>query len=278
MIQPDETTGWGRSSPGAPETESVAPRSLRVQTLGGFRIWRDGTEIPVSAWNREKALHLFQFLLTMRRQAARLHKEQIIDQLWPEFDADRGDRDFKVALNALHKALEPERKPRTDPHFVRRQELTYGLYLDDIWIDTDAFEDAIAAGNQLLPADRARAIERFRQALVLYHGDYLPERRYEDWSSTERERLQILALNAMSTLAGLLVESTPTESIRLTERVLMIDPIWEDAYRIQMRAYLATGNRPMALRTYQRCVETLARELGISPLPQTTDLAATIRS
>ena len=44
-----------------------------------------------------------------------------------------------------------------------------------------------------------------------------------------------------------------------------------------MRAYLATGNRPMALRVYQRCVETLERELGIPPLPQTTELAAAIR-
>jgi DNA-binding SARP family transcriptional activator len=218
-------------------------------------------------------VQLFQFLITMRHQAARLHKEAIIDQLWPDFDPDKGDRDFKVALNAIHKALEPERKPRSEPTFVRRNELTYGLQLDEIWIDADAFETAIAAGNQArIAGESERAIAAYEVALAHYQGDYLPERRYEDWSSAERERLQVLVLNLMTTLGGLLIERSPLETIRLTERVLAMDPIWEDAYRIQMRAYAATGNRPMALRTYRRCVETLAQELAIEPLPQTSEL------
>ncbi|MCB9161170.1 MAG: transcriptional regulator [Caldilineaceae bacterium] len=219
-------------------------KTLRVQTLGGFRVWRDGAEVPAGAWNREKALHLFQLLVTLRRQSTRFHKEQIIDLLWPEFDAARGDRDFKVALNALHKAIEPERAPRADPYFLRRHELTYGLYFEAIQIDADAFEQAVAAGNRALETDDARAIDHFRAALDLYHGDYLPARRYEDWSSAERERLQVLALNAMTSLAHLLLTRVPQESIRLTERVLSVDPIWEDAYRIQMRAYAAQATAP----------------------------------
>jgi len=76
----------------------------------------------------------------------------------------------------------------------------------------------------------------------------------------------------MTILADLVVDVSPLESIRLTQRVLSIDPIWEDAYRTQMRAYLAQGNRPMAIRTYQQCEEALERELGISPLPETQKL------
>jgi DNA-binding SARP family transcriptional activator len=264
-----------------PSAQAQSPdsdKTLRVHTLGGFRLWRDGEEIPPSAWSREKALHLFQLLVTLRRQSTRFHKEQLIDLLWPEFDADRGDRDFKVALNALHKAIEPERAPRAEPHFLRRQELAYGLHFESLWIDADAFERAVAAGNQALETDAACAIRHFREALDLYQGDYLPERRYEDWSSAERERLQVLALNAMTTLARLLLDRVPQESIRLTERVLSVDPIWEDAYRIQMRAYHAQGNRPMALRVYQRCVETLDRELAIPPLRQTTEIYEAIRA
>jgi DNA-binding SARP family transcriptional activator len=64
----------------------------------------------------------------------------------------------------------------------------------------------------------------------------------------------------------------PLESIRLTQRVLSIDSVWEDAYRIQMRAFAAQRNRPMALRTYQRCREVLAEEFGVDPLPETSEL------
>jgi DNA-binding SARP family transcriptional activator len=245
-------------------------QGLRVQTLGTFKVWYKNKEIDSSAWSREKALHLFQFLVTMRHRY--LHKEQIIDRLWPERGYQEGDRDFKVVLHTLNKVLEPKRKPRAKPRFVKRYDLTYGLNLEEIWIDADAFEQLLSAGNQVLTQDRQAAIAYFQDALQLYHGDYLPERRFEDWASAERERLQVLALGLMTTLADLLVTDSPLESIRLTQQVLTIDPLWENAYRTQMRAYLAQGNRPMAIRVYQQCTDILDQELGIPPLPETDAL------
>lgn len=247
--------------------------ALRVQTLGGFHVRCDGSEVPPTAWGREKALHLFQFFITMHRQY--LHKEQIIDRLWPELDMEKGDRDFKVALNSINKALEPDREPRSEPRFTLRYGLAYGLDFENVWLDTEVFEQLLAAGNQSL-IDRASqvdyAIACYTAAVNLYNGDYLPERRYEDWTSAERERLQLLALNTMTTLAGLLLKRSPLESVRLTQRVLSVDPVWEDAYRVQMRAYRVQRNRPLALRTYEKCVKILDEELGVEPLPETTEL------
>lgn len=242
---------------------------LRIETLGGFYLWRNEVEVPLSAWKREKALHLFQFFVTNHAYAARMHKEQIIDMLWPTLKRQEGDQHFKVALHALHKVLEPRRKRRAPPHFVQRQELTYGLNLAAVEIDTDRFEASLRAGNQSLPNNPAAAISHYQQAVALYKGDYLPERRYEDWSSAERERLQVLALSLMTTLADLLITRNPLQSIHLTQRVLRIDPVWEDAYRTQMQAYLAQGNRPLALRSYQQCVDILQRQFGVEPLPET---------
>jgi len=44
-----------------------------------------------------------------------------------------------------------------------------------------------------------------------------------------------------------------------------------------MRAFAAQGNRPMALRTYARCVENLQKEFGVEPLPETQALYEQIR-
>jgi len=244
--------------------------ALRVRTLGGFGVRREAMEIPEAAWGREKALHLFQFLVTAR--TTHLHKEQIIDRLWPEIDADEGDRDFKVALNAVYRVLEPGRRPRSESRFVQRSGLVYSLRLDEVWIDAEAFEEQVARGNEALPDDTDAAVRAYRQALSLYAGDFLPERRYEDWSSAERERLQLLALGTMTTLGRLLVRRSPLESIRLAQRVLTIDPVWEEAYRVQMEAYMEQGNRPLALRTYHQCVTVLDRELNVAPLPETRQL------
>lgn len=251
-------------------SKTFAEATLRIQTLGGFRVWRDNQEIESVVWGREKAVHLFQFFVTMRGQY--FHKEQIIDQLWPDLDMKASDRDFKVALHAINKAIEPERKPRSEPQFIQRNDLTYGLNLNDVWIDADMFEKHIIHGNQMLHESPDITVREYQSAVALYAGNYLPERRYEDWTSGERERLQILVLNMMTKLAELLIEKNPLESIRLTQRVLAMDPVWEDAYRAQMKAYLMQGNRPLSIRTYQQCVQRLADEFGVEPLPETQEL------
>jgi DNA-binding SARP family transcriptional activator len=241
-----------------------------VSTLGGFRLRREGEQVSATAWGREKALQLFQFLVTNRRQP--LHKEQIIDLLWPRVDPEAGDRDFKVSLNAVNKVLEPGRPPRATPRFIRRVGLAYGLDLAQVWVDAEAFERLVKAGNQAPESDPQAAIEAYQGAMALYAGDYLPERRYEDWTAAERERLGTLALGTLTRLAGLLVARNPLESVRLAEWALGMDPVWEDAYRVLMRAYMASGNRPLALRSYRRCERVLQKEFGVDPLPETKEI------
>lgn len=43
-----------------------------------------------------------------------------------------------------------------------------------------------------------------------------------------------------------------------------------------MRLHYLRGDRPAALRAYQRCRETLRREFGVDPLPETARLAREI--
>ncbi len=241
---------------------------LRVQTMGQFAVWRGDTQIPPKAWGRDKTVQLFQFLVTTRHRKS-MHKEQIIYRLWEDADVDAGNRDFKVALHGIHKTLEPERKSRTEAHFVLRQGLTYHLNREDISIDADAFERLIKIGNHSLEEDPLLAKTAFEAALPFYQGEYLPERLFEDWTSDERERLQVLALGAIITLAELTLDENPLESVRLAQQALLIDHAWEDAYRVQMQAYFQKGNRPMAIKTYQQCCKVLDEEFGIGPLPQT---------
>ena len=246
---------------------STPDTALHVYTLGGFSVLRSGKRIQPQEWGREKAVHLFQFLITTRED--RQHKEQIFDRLWPDLSPQAGDRDFKVALNALNNALEPDRQPRAQPIYIKRNELLYSLASSRIWVDVDDFESSLKEGNYLVKQSPDQAAEHLRTALVFYRGQFLPERRYEDWSSTERERLTILALGAMTSLASLVINESPSESIRLTQRVLKIDPTWEDAYRIQMQAFFLQGNRPMAIRTYESCMKVIGDAFGVQPLPDT---------
>lgn len=250
-----------------PDEVMLSDAPLRVITLGDFRVWRTDGPVEHADWGRDKAVQVFQYLVTRRRRL--MEREQIVDALWPELDAAAGDRDFKVALNAVQNALEPERPPRGPSRFVRRIGSAYGLVAEEAWVDLDALEAHVAAGNRARRNAPSTAVAHYMAAERLYQGDYLPTRQYEDWSSPERERTQVLALGAMTALAELLVDEMPLESIRLTQRVLDSDPVWEDAWRVQMRAHMARGNRALAIRAWEACVAALDRELGIEPLPET---------
>lgn len=245
--------------------------SIQVKTLGSFQVWREGREITAKDWGRDKTIQLFQFLVTARHRRA-LHKEQIIDRLWEEADEKSSNQNFKVALHGINKTLEPNRQSRTEAKYIVRQGLTYQLDISDIWIDVDVIEQLVALGNQALMTQTIWAERAYREAIALHQGVYLPNRLYEDWSSEVRERLQVLILGAIITLSELLLKKNPMESIRLTQEALLIDRAWEDAYRIQMKAYLANGNRPMAIKTYKKCEAVLDEEFGLKPLPETRKL------
>ena len=240
---------------------------IRIETLGNFVVWRNQQKIDNKEWGRDKTIQLLQYLVSYRQRNA-LHKEKIMDNLWEDWN----DRDFKVALHGINKALEPDRPSRTEPIYIIRQGVSYQIDLDKVWIDVEMLEKYIIIGNNSLGSENEVAKQAYQKAIELYKGSYLPNRIYEDWTSEEREKSQLLILGAYITLAEILIEENPLESIRLAQNAINIDAAWEDAYRIQMQAYIAKGNRPQAIKTYMKCEVILEEEYGISPLPQTKKL------
>ena len=188
-----------------------ASAAIQVQTLGSFQVWVGGEQINTKEWGRDKTLQLFQFLITARHRRG-LHKEQIIDRLWEELDSKSGEQTFKVALHGVNKVLEPNRKSRSEARFIKREGLAYQLALEEIWIDADVMEEFIAIANQLIHEDPVVARLAYQEAIQLHHGVYLPSRLYEDWSSGERERLQILALGTIITLANSCSKKLPSKA------------------------------------------------------------------
>ncbi len=250
--------------------------SLRVQTLGMFRVWLDGALLPGAVWKREKAQRLFQFFVTLRLNDSQqvMPKDRVVSELWPRLDPKRADRDFKVALNALNDALEPDRSARSLSSFITRHGLAYGLAPDAaISIDAEDFRRGLKAAARLERDDPDAAIDTYRDAIDHYAGDYLPDALYEDWASLERERLQTLYLSGAMRLAALLLQRGGyQESIHLCQSVLMIDRYWEEAYRLMMISHALRGNRPLALRVYEQCQAVLGNGLNLQPMAETTRL------
>jgi len=247
---------------GITELEHHPGYTLAVRTLGPFAVWCGDQLVNARDWKREKARQVFQLLLTYRGQW--FYREQIADLLWPHLPAEAAERGFKVAFNALSRALEPGRPAGIQPFFAVRQQNAYGLNpVARIVVDADDFEN-LAASDE---------IDQLRQALGLYEDDYLPDSLYEDWSSAERQRLRQLYLAAADRLARLLLRAKAwNEAIHVCQAILARDNCSEGAYRLLMHTYAAQGNRSQVHNVYQRCVATLREELDVDPSPATRAL------
>ncbi len=79
-----------RHGPGGIETEAV-----RVRLLGSFRVSVGSRTIEEDEWRLRKAASLIKLLALA--PAHRLHREQVMDVLWPDLDKKR-------ASNNLHRA------------------------------------------------------------------------------------------------------------------------------------------------------------------------------
>ena len=248
---------------------------LHVQTLGGFRVWRGDVAAEVAArdWQRDKARQLFQLFLTERGRW--LQRDELTERLWPHLSPESAARDFKVALNALNRAIEPVRSADAAFAYIVRDGSAYRLRPEaDLWLDAAIFRQECEAGLRLAAHEATEAaIAHLQAGVSLYRGDYLPDALYEDWAGEERERLLALWLRTADKLAGILIErGSYDEGLKLCEAILARDSCWENAYRLMMLAHARHGNRPQAFRTYQRCIETLRTELAVPPSAETVSL------
>jgi LuxR family transcriptional regulator, maltose regulon positive regulatory protein len=240
--------------------------SIRVQTLGQFKLWLGEKEVTDKEWQREKAKELFQLFVTVGEPMA---KDEIIQILWPYQDKKSADRDFKVALNSLQTVLEPARKARAAPFFIIREGMFYGVNPQAvIELDTTEFQAWVQDGLKETDPDQVGYL--LEKGLTLYQGEYLPDRRYEDWCISKRESMLVYFLRGAEKMAQVMVRREQYDTaIYWCEKMLERDRTWEEAYRLLMYCYYRKNNRPQAMKWYQKCTEVLEEELGVSPLEPT---------
>ena len=71
--------------------------TVRISLLGGFEVQVDGVPVPSQAWSRRSAASLVKLLALA--DARRLHREQVVEALWPGTPWD-------AAAPRLHKAAQ----------------------------------------------------------------------------------------------------------------------------------------------------------------------------
>ncbi len=253
----------------SPEDTIERSSPLHIQLLGGFQVRAGDRPIPDAAWRTHKARGMVKLLcLSPQHQ---LHRDQLVDLLWPELEPEAAASNLRATLYAARRALEPERVTGAQSCLYHRRDV---LVLDPpngLSVDVETFETAAAEAFQ------RQSPEAFRRAIDLYAGDLLPEDRYEDWAAAPRESLRDTYLGLLLSLAYLYESrGVYAQAISMLERVIAADVTHEDAHAGLMRVYALSGRPGQALRQYERLKDGLMRELDVEPSVTSQRLHANI--
>jgi len=237
---------------------------VHVRLFGRFALLCDDVVVIDGSWKPAKAAAIVK-MLALRPERS-MHRDELIDALWPEADAEAGANSLYKNLHQLRKTVRRAGGPRDVVH-LEHPTIALAPY---ITTDLDAFRGA--ADTRALTTREGVA-----GALALA-GALLPDDRYEPWAERYRGEVEAQVSRLRLQLAGMhLAAGDFDRAVEQCEAVLADDALCEEAHRGLMRAHAGCGRVDAALRQYERCREVLAAELGAAPAGETEALAADIR-
>ena len=186
-------------------------------------------------------------------------RDELTNLLWGERDTEQARASLRQALAELRRILGSS-----------------SLSTDR---ETAVFEPLVVSIDVVEFTKLSKA-EELEEAAALYRGELLegvslPGGAFADWLLVERTRYNDIAANLLSRL---LASQSGKAAISTALRLLQVDSCREEIHRALMQLYFEQGNRSMALRQYQICRDSLQRELGVKPDPETEQLYRDIQS
>jgi DNA-binding SARP family transcriptional activator len=254
-------------------TKSKNP-SLVVYALGRFRAYCDDQLITI--WRSKKGKAIFKFLLTQRDH--RVAKDILMDVFWPDATPEAARNDLNVAIHGLRQAI---KTVRPDWPFILYEDEHYVINpAIELWVDFEEYTKRYKVAAKFeREGDMGRALREYERAEGLYLGDFLEEDLYKDWTISQRESLKDTYLVILDFLSRqYLIEKKYAGCIQFCRKMLVKDDCREDAHRRLMVCYILQGERNLALRQYEVCVENLAHALDVSPMEETIALFRRIRN
>src|SRR5438445_13890953 len=114
-----------------------------VSLLGGFEVRVDGRPVPVDAWRSRRAADLVKLLAL--ESTHQLHRERVMDLLWPELGMDPAGANLRKAVHYARRAMGAEDAIRSTGGML-------SLWGGDVEVDAQRFLDAadaaLANGDQ----------------------------------------------------------------------------------------------------------------------------------
>jgi DNA-binding SARP family transcriptional activator len=247
---------------GSPDAGTDRPPELRVRCLGGFSLSIDGREVSFSDV-RPRALALLRFLaLHVERD---VHRERIVEALWPDSTLAAGTRSMHVAISSLRRALELAGLPGA--RILQRHGDAYRLEVVNGRADVRDLERGLRAASRARSSgDLEGAVAARSAAVDLYRGELFQEDGPAEWVVEERERLRLLVAGAAHELASDCRElGAMKDGATWARRSVQLDAYSDSSWRLLADLHDESGDRAAGASARAKH-RSMMRRLEVAPV------------
>jgi DNA-binding SARP family transcriptional activator len=226
-------------------------------------------ELEEVGWPLKRAFKILAFLASCPDRRAT--KAELVEALWPEEDRATIHRNFHPTLSYLRRSLGSKAGDAQQPLVFRND--VYQLNPELEWrIDAESFEEEVKMGAASMEhGETEAAVAVWRRAWSRYKGPFLAGF-YDPWLIPRREAYHRQYLNTLRELGNALASLERTAEALDAYRAVLVEDALEEAVQVEvMRLYADQGRRDLVRRQYDRLCTLLRSELGVEPLPRTTE-------
>lgn len=243
---------------------------LRIYLAGRMCVEAGGKLLGPETFPGQQGRLAFAYLVANRTRP--VTRSELAEALWPERLPSSWDAALSAIVSKLRGLL--SRAGLDGPDVLLGAAGYYELRLPDgAWVDLEAAVDGIHDAEAALKAgEPARAYGPSAVAHHIARRPFLPGEE-GPWVERLREKLAGIQVRALECRAEVyLWNGEFTLAAEAARDAVALEPFRESAYRRLMRAQAAAGNTAEALRTYERCRQVIAEELGVHPSRQTREV------
>lgn len=246
--------------PGSGKAEPVNPGDgsylFRIQMFGPFRVFYRQEEISAGSWRTVKSRDLLAYLA---HQGKPVSTDRILEDLWPDLDAEKAAAVFHTTLYYLRRLIQQYTEEEIILHGSRRYQLRPGSVL----IDRYQFEETIqrVMGRTITES----LADELETTAALYRGDYLEDLDYQ-WVLPVQQKLKAMKISLQQELAGYYLRNKRyTRALVHIRQIMAADPYSEEAVRLLLASLAGKGDLSAVRKEYTAFAKTLFEELGIRP-------------
>ncbi|MEP7111661.1 MAG: BTAD domain-containing putative transcriptional regulator [Ilumatobacteraceae bacterium] len=232
--------------------------SMRVCCFDSLELVIDGVPLDLSSV-RPRALSVLRLLALNAGRP--VHREVLMDSLWPEVCPDAARHSLQVAVSSLRKMMPGRPSPG-----IARQGDAYQLEMSpDAFCDVRSFQVWLSSATAAKARrDHRRAFEAAVHAIDVYRGDLLLDEGPADWVVAHRDALRLDMVRACTIASEAAMKlGLPHEAARMSERGLSVDRYADPLWRIQIESLEQSSDMASAERV-RRSWQEMMDELGVA--------------